>query len=482
MMLKALLVTGVLSLVSAAHAEQIISHSESEICVIPDRAPVDGADYSGKDGKREAKLCSYDFHAETSTETVTAVALCPKLFSIYPAVELIEIPEGATKSDYEGKSCNKKVGAKNQGKKLAKYKNSMSCAKTPSIVGYYHISRILGIDNIPVSVLRTMKKETHLEVAENGKAYAKSNPGELVAKNWVTLAKMLSVSDPAIMSDKDHSIGGLSENPRGEQKYYEDFYPGAGGLDGVKKFKTVKVYGRLGTAKHVSKIVGKDLTTENYTSIQKMKDAADLIVLDTLFGQQDRFGNVHSYHIFLVQEAEGVKKYSMSDIEDMIKENGSDDEKALIKKADGMPSDWRKEVEARTNVLLSAASSYMNRNSMKFAHAQEMLLKDNDCGLKVSNVFKGTKMIESVKHMNRKTYTQLIKLYEQVSSGKMDTFLANTAYMDEKEMAEFKDGLEYVAKDLSAKCAKKELYLDLNVKDHFNGQNNVVDACGAPIQ
>ncbi|MCC6138197.1 MAG: hypothetical protein IT287_06165 [Bdellovibrionaceae bacterium] len=166
---NALFIT-LLGLSPQALAEEVIQRSAGEVCVIPDRFPIEDVDYSKRDAKLEKRLCSYDFHLDASTEEATAVALCPKLFSTYPAVELIELPVGSTKTDYEKKMCNKTVGGKNKGKKLAKYKNSMSCSKTPSIVGYYHVSRALGIDSVPVSVLRTMEKSVHQEVADRGRA------------------------------------------------------------------------------------------------------------------------------------------------------------------------------------------------------------------------------------------------------------------------------------------------------------------------
>lgn len=478
MKLKALLVLNLILSTTASNADQLIERSKGEACMLADQVPIEGVEYSKKDTKNQNELCEYDFNESTASDGVVPVALCPKLFSTNPAIELIEIPEGSDKKDYEGNECNKTVGGKNDGKKVAKYKQSMSCSKTPSIIGYYHISRALGIDSTPVSVLRTMKKETHLSVATNGYNYSKKNPGELVSKNWAKLVSLLKSNSSDIMTDdKEFSIGALSENPRGEQKYYEDFYPNAGGLDGVKNFKSVNVYKNIGINKHVSQFIGTDLTSANYTAIQKMKDAVDLIILDTIFGQQDRFGNVHAYHSFLVQEGGENKKYSMKDLEDALKKEGTAAEQKEIKAIKDLPNSWKPEITARNKRIVALASAYFKRKGLKFAHAQEMFLKDNDCGLKVSNVFISQKMVDGVKHINRKTYLQLVKLHSKVASGQMDEYLANTLYMDKTEMDEFKTGLNYVANNLIKKCQAKELFLDLNVKAHFAGTNTGADEC-----
>jgi hypothetical protein len=463
-----------------ALADESISKSSGEVCILPDQFPIEGVDYSKTDAKMEKKLCSYDFNIASSSEDSKAVALCPKLFSTYPAVELLEIPEGEIKSDIEANSCNEKVGTKNREySKVAKYKQSMSCAKTPSIIGYYHVSRALGLDMVPVSVLRTMDKATHLKVAEKGVKFSKSAPGDLIAKNWVTITSMIKSSNSAISTDDGKfTIGALSENPRGEQKYYEDFYPNASGLDGVKNFKNTGLYKKLITNKPVHQIVGTDLTTANYTSIRQMKDAADMIVLDTLFGQQDRFGNVHSLHTFMVREGDDLKKLTMTDIEELIKKDGTDEEKKDLKKAKSMPSDWKKEVVARNILLLKIAKSYFDRKSISYAHAQEILLKDNDCGLKGSNVFKSTGLINNVRHISESTYSQLLKIHQKVSSGELETYAAHTLFMDSNEFEQFKGGLNHVVEQLNAKCAAGELFLDLNVKSHFLGKNQSDIQCG----
>lgn len=463
----------------AVFAEQALLKSAGEMCIVPDEAPIEGANYSKGDKKTEAELCGYDFHVQTSDESNQAVALCPKLFSTYPAVELLEIPNDGTKSDIEANSCNEKVGAKNKGyKKLAKYKQSMSCAKTPSIIGYYHISRVLDLDIVPVSVLRTMDKNLHLSVAEKGVAFSKGSAADLIAKNWKTLLSLITQSHPSISTDDGaYTVGALSENPRGEQKYYQDFYPGAAQEAGVIAFKKTKLFRNLGINKPVTQFIGTDLTTSNYTAIRQMKDAVDMIVLDTLFGQQDRFGNVHSVHAFMTGDGENLKKYSMKDLEKLIEKEGTDQEKKDLAKAKSMPSDWRKEVEARNAVLLKMAKSYFDRHNIPYAHAQEILIKDNDCGLKTSNVFKKHAIINSVRHISESTYIQLLRLHKKANSGELNSYLAQTLYMTEDEISQFMNGLNHVISQLTAKCTSGELYLDLNVKRHLEGQNTTPVSC-----
>ena len=57
---------------------------------------------------------------------------------------------------------------KPDGKTEAKYKLSTSCSYTPSLLAYYHLSRVLGnIVNVPVAVVRTLDLDRHKAVAQH---------------------------------------------------------------------------------------------------------------------------------------------------------------------------------------------------------------------------------------------------------------------------------------------------------------------------
>ena len=129
----------------------IANSSRAEICVIPKKYP--NAIYTDKDLKNEQELCSL--------AGVEPVALCPKMLSTNPAVEFFSIPEGMTAAEVEAKSCHVQ-----DSKKLAKYKASVSCSYTPSLLSYYHISKILGnVLQVPSVIVRTLDLEKHKKIA-----------------------------------------------------------------------------------------------------------------------------------------------------------------------------------------------------------------------------------------------------------------------------------------------------------------------------
>lgn len=438
-----------------AQAEEEVRLSKGELCVKGARFPVDGAEYKKSDTKRENNLCSYDMHGPE-------IDVCPKLFSTFPAVELFEA----------GVTCSKRAGGKSKGEKLAKYKYSTSCSKTPSILGYYHVSRALGIKIVPPTVARSMDLKDHIAVLSSG--YKKiQQSGELIAKVYAGTISQLKKKKSALVSeDGNYSYGALSYNPGGEH-FYSAFYPKAGGAAGVPKFKRLKVYRNLNTKKPISEMVGTAMTDENFVKIQQMKDAADMIILDTIFGQRDRMGNMAAYDVYLTQVNGKIEVYDNGDIKDLIKESGQAQFEEMRKQAKSHSSKDKKR-----QALITVAASFLKGNGLPFAKAQRALMKDNDCGLKRENYFRANDMIEGVYHVSRSTYDQLMKLAQVVDSGQADGFLINNLVMNSTEMDEFKTNLKFVARHLNQKCIGGRLFLDLNVKSHFAGTNQADGTCG----
>ncbi len=441
--------------------------------MIPSPIPVDGADYSKSDLKMQKRLCDMEIYPVDPALDKQSVAICPKLFSTFPALEFFEIPKDETQQSVEEKFCSQKVGEKTRAKKIAKYKYSMSCAKTSSILSYYHISRALQMNSVPVSVLRTVDKQTHMFHAELGVKRSRASASEIISKNWVSVVKLITQSNPDIVTpDQLMTYGALSENPRGEQKYYEDFWPKTNGDQGVKNFKSTEVMKRLALARPVESFIATELNTNNYSSIRKMKDASDMVILDTLFGQKDRFGNIHSYHSFMVNQEGDFENLDLGDIEDWMAEVNAVDALNELKKVKDWPSDWQKEILPRNKKIIEIVSHFLNSLDVPFAHSQVLLIKDNDCGFKGSNIFKSQGLVKDIRHLSLSTYQQLNLLFAETSQGHLDDYFIKTLNMSEEDVKSFKENLTFVYETLKVKCDKKELFLDLNIKSHFRKENS----------
>ncbi|MEM7645816.1 MAG: hypothetical protein AAF203_02800 [Pseudomonadota bacterium] len=498
---KSLLVNAILLIGMAATAASVpvtvttqVSRSKGEICELSQDMLIGGGeDYTDKDRKLVQTLCSYDAHSDPASDvsgTQKAVAICPKLNSTFPGLEFIKIPNGETRADVEAK-CNRKAGAKNKGKKLAKFKFSVTCANSSSIVGYYHVSRALGIKYVPPAVVRTVDYEFHKSVAKKAKGFVGSD-SQAISKIWRRLSDSQLPAKPSAFVDGDFTYGVLSVNPRGEQKTYDGIWLGGANQPArLKNFMTSarSTYQNLKIRKPITSIVSTDLTSANYTKLQQMKDVSDMIILDTIFGQKDRFANTHSVYTWLVTNGDGtVEKLSLKSVEKMMEADAATDvtgaAKSLLdrfEKAKDMPKDWQKEIRSRLTKLRGIVEPYLSSKGYEHAFGENLMLKDNDCGLKDSNPFKKASVINGVYHVSPETFDQLMKLDEAVASGSMDDFLSDNLLMNSADMAKFKSGLSYVADNLRDKDAAGTLYKDLVVKSHFVPKPRPKTTDGFPI-
>ena len=168
-----------------------------------------------------------------------------------------------------------------------------------------------------------------------------------------------------------------------------------------------------------------------------------------------------------------LKKLTFKDVEKMIEEEvdagvaGAEETLARLERAKDMKKDWRKEITRRVAKIREVVDAYLASKGYQFAFAENLMLKDNDCGLKDSNPFASRDVIGDVYHISPETFEQLMKLDAKVKSGQLDDFLANNLAMNSADMKKFKDGLNHVASDLREKDQKGQLYKDLVVKDHF---------------
>lgn len=450
-----------------------LNHQNSEICVLPEIPSIGDFTHSKKDKKNDAKLCALD-HYEAN-------AVCEKLWSSFPAVEYFKIKTGELKADLE-KQCSQRAGQKTPLKKLAKYKYGTSCSRTSSILGYYQIARILGISHVPNTVIRTMDKDYHLKrAAEGARKAARPNRSELIAQTWRGLKSTLN-KDPRdkrrgrylLSQDSEHSYGALAGNPTGELFYGRPFYHGAGSDTGVKRFASRSVaYKDLKRSSSVSELITSDITSNNFQRIQQMKDASEIIILDTLFAQRDRIGNLHFYDYFIFSK-DGIK-LSTKKMKILIK-----DELSLApeykEKVDVISAKYsgssKSSKKAKRAAQLKLVSEYLTATYGQNAHAKRIIMKDNDCGFKGGNTWKSLKLVEKIRHINQNTYNQVLALQDFIKNDPTaENYLKVELTMFDEEVKTFKDNLNYIATSLKSNCDSGKLKADLNIKNHFNGTN-----------
>ncbi|AGH95328.1 hypothetical protein [Pseudobdellovibrio exovorus] len=446
---------GILSLTSmVAHATLNISiprgektvsfrspRGQNEICVIPKHYP--GIQYKNRSLKKEQEFCSYSFYDVNGSEAAAGMnplAICAKTNSTNPAVNLFEVRAGQSKRSVEAANC---AGAKKAGK----YKNSTSCSYTPAILAYYHVSQILGgIGRVPTAVLRTMDRNTHLEIAQDG--LANTRKGDLINTTWSGLHSILtqglssSRKDLIFTQDGQQSYGAFIENPNNEVFYRALFNAGS---DRAAAFRDGNaVYRLVRDQRPLSQIVSATWNQENLQKLYAMRDTTEFIVLDHILNQQDRFGNIAAQPriTYFKKNKSGAWKLALeSKMEDYTKDlqEGSVD-------------------TSRAPITVSS-----------------MILKDNDCGVSKTNVVKAAGLLRHVAHMSAETYQKIMQLHGSIQANK--AFFTTELLFTERDFQSVSANLTEAVQILKTNCRSGALKLDLNLDEYLSTGRTTAASC-----
>lgn len=402
--------------------ESVVQHQVAggrpELCVIPKHYSI--GKYSKKDLAREQTLCSYNIDVN--------IAGCPKLNSTNPGVNFMLPPPGMSVNQYLSQNCE----ATNDEKE-AKYKLSTSCSYTPALLAYYHVSRWLGrVGKVPVAVVRTMNLERHKAIAAEGLSQLK-DPSALIYRTWASLNAALKAGpagprpDLLFVEGFDQSYGALQKNPKGEE-FYREFF--SSGTDRAAAFRDSNpIYRALISSRLTA---GRELSVSNLQTLIALKDASDMILLDTILGQQDRFGNIHFEENYFYPTVSKTNEYKLKSESDLAEIPEIDRAKAL--------------------------------------KIKEMVLKDNDCGVAKSNRVKEAKLLDRVAHMDPDTYNNLMLMVKAAAQADFKEHFIRGMLFTEDDFRKVTGNLLEAAKMLQNLCTSGRLKLDLDYNLHFSGQ------------
>ena len=416
-----------------------------EVCVIPKHYPE--AKYSKKDLKTEEKLCSlsfYDVSVAEQQEGKSAVAICAKLNSTNPGINIFQATDKLSKQEIEAKDCSEenlaKIDKNIKLDKIGKYKNSTSCSYTPSIIGYYHVSRILGgIGRVPPSVLRSMNIETHKNLARQGTD--KTQSGALINQTWSSLKSFLtaglgsSKKDLLLSDDGKQSYGAITTNPKKEE-FYGDFF--TKGTDRAVAFRDKNpLFQKLRDQRSISQLVKPEWNQTNVQFFMQLNDMTEFILLDHLLDQQDRFGNIayQDKYIYLKHD--------------------KDDANDIKAEFDGLKlEDYKTDL---ADGLVVAGFSPLKIRSM--------IMKDNDCGVSKANVVKQAELLKYIAHMNPKTYHKLLEFQQSIRNNQK--FFTSNLMFTAVDFKELVANVDDAVQILKTNCKSGALKLDLNLKKYF---------------
>jgi hypothetical protein len=420
-------------------ARQITEHTAPngivELATRPSTFPGHPEIYSQKDIEKEKELAAIDFY-NGKTKDGLDIVLIPKTYSTSPGlnVHAIKLPAGASRLSYASAHTGK--GDSAQGKMIAKYKQSIPTHFTysPSILGYYHLSRFLDAGHVEPAIVRTMDVTLHKPLADLGKAKA---TGSNNRTQWTELRALDDAhSNPSLYTkDGKQLYGVMQANPTGEQSY-----PHLSDLGGAAAFAASSEFAKV-TNSSPLKLNYKDaagkLDQAAVQQIVQIRDLSDMVLMDYIMSQADRFsGNMHSEKVYMWIDNGALKSESKK----------SDPAKAA-EQLKQMPAD----------------AVLVNR----------MILKDNDAGLVSGNSAKSYHLLEKVSHMDSKTYDRLLEFQKELQKPEVAKWYQEDLLFTAADFNTMKNNVDQAVGILSSRKGNG-LFLDANVSAAIGATGNHV--------
>ena len=442
-------------------------------CIVLDRLPADsGAKYKSSDADKEQALCGIDFADK-------GIGMCPKTWSTSPGTVIYDIRKSkynGSPEKFEAEYCPKQRVLKGKVDGVdrvatfkqsinSQFKQSTSATYAQASPLYYEYSRYFNTTvDIPVAVIRTMDTQGHFSrVGSKGHAIAQ---GKMIADGWnvVTLAEKnpggyvpvneFYYGDPnngllyGTMLKGPGARYGAEFNGNITGKGYSEQYvflqktPAFMALSSPKGFADAA--GDAVNASKADPIVARSLSA-GVSSEQMMfwmQELSEIALMDYIFGQQDRPGNIDYLWIWYWVNDKGEVKSTRVDSE-----------------------------VARPAMGSIAVPADIKSNG-KYYLIQKTQINDNDAaGRTYANFTKRFGLLQKLRHMNAITYRQLIRLAKDYQAkGPLYNYLNNTFYMPPAYTNLIVQNSIQAAQIVQSACKAGTMRFDLNAEMYLATQ------------
>jgi len=466
----------VLLLTATALAGQFQGTANSfgkEQCFVLDRFAADsGATYRESDNKKEQELCAISFEDKR-------IGLCPKTWSTSPGTIVYDIHKSKYNENpgaFETAYCPRQRALKDTiagVDKLASFKQSIngqfhqstSATYSQASALYYHFSRYLNaIVDVPVAVMRTMDRQQHLHrVASKGSAIAQ---GRMIAAGWNVVnsaeknpAGYVPTNEFYYGDPQNGLFYGVMLKNRGA-RYGAEFNGNISGKGYTEQYAFLQktpAFVALASQTNVldavppgialskkdpvvARALGPDVSNEQM--VFWMQELSEILILDHIFSQQDRPGNIDYVWVWYYTDGEGQLKSARADSE--VSRPGM----SSIPVPD----------EAR-----GSAKQYL---------IQKTQLNDNDAGgRRYTNFTQKSGLLEKIHHLNAVTYRQIVRLAKDFESkGPFDKYLRDTFDISDANADLISQNAIRAARILQGTCKAGTMHFDLSPEGYLATQ------------
>ncbi len=421
----------------------------TEACIAIEHAA--GGNYSRNDVAAERALCAIDFYAGDH-------GLCPKTFSTSPGTLVYDIsggPYAGRAERFESERCSDKhivrdgVSGEPVSFKMTMNGPQTSATFSPASLLYYHFSRYFDTAVlVPVSVYRSMDRDAHYRRVVRAGVAASSRPG-VAAMNragWETLER--GAKDPAsyrptreLYTDNGRQIYGVLLTTDGRRYGAEingtresgwgagqnrDFQATAPFL-ALREDAPLSDAIRYGIRTARRDPILDDAMATDPSSLQMafwMTELSDIVLLDFIFSQQDRIGNIDYIEYWYWVEGDRIRRQ-----------------------------------RATGSQPPAAAAAFEPQRIRRSA------INDNDAAGRVpyANFAKTTGMLEKLRHFPPHTYRRLQRLAADFEdTGPLYRWLAGSFGLSDRQLAQAVNNALEAARILEAACRAGRLRLDLD--------------------
>jgi hypothetical protein len=425
-----------------------------ESCVALARMP--GGVYTDADKSAEQALCSIDIYDKS-------VALCPKLRSTSPGTFVYQIGKGpyaGNQGRFEAEVCPRgDIVVREADGPPAGFKVTMNARNTSGTFStasllYYHFARYLDASiHVPVSVYRSIDRMAH-EQRVTARGLAHSAGKKSLAMNHAAWKELDAVekkpeaypeTDEIFTADRTRIYGVLMHV---EGKRYGPEFNGtrkSGWGDGQNRdFQETAPYLALRSEKPLKEAIADGLSRASRDPELKkamrhgvsqqqmaywMQDLTEITLLDFIFSQQDRIGNIDHVDYWHWNQDGSIQRTKVTDDEPPAEIANLDP--VLIKRT------W---------------------------------LNDNDAGGKrrYANFTKKTGMLEKIRHYNPGTWQRLMALDRDFANqGPLHAYVRNTFGLTDVQFEQVVTNTHQAAEILRSTCKAGNLRFDLDPEAFF---------------